>query len=365
VAGHRAGGPVDRLEWVIGQYRTRYWDFTVKHFHERLREEHGFPLGYTWTKRVLHRAGLVTPARKRGAHRQRRPRRQLPGMMLFQDGSRHAWLAEQPPLDLIVTLDDATSDPRTWSGGYSAFLVEEEGTFSSFRGLAETIEGLGLFSSLYTDRGSHYFQTPKAGGQVAKEQPTQVGRALAQLGIDHIPSYSPEARGRMERVFGTLQQRLPPELRLAGITSIEAANRFLAERFVPDHNRRFAVAAAEPGTAFVPFAGNVTEILCIQEERQVGNDNCVRYQGITLQIPAQAHRHHFVKARVRVHAYADGPLALFHGPRCLARYRADGTCLDQNTHRPPHSARRPRPVDLWTTQGVAPNPSGPTTAADI
>jgi hypothetical protein len=200
---------------------------------------------------------------------------------------------------------------------------------------------------------------------VAKEQPTQVGRALAQLGIDHIPSYSPEARGRMERVFGTLQQRLPPELRLAGITSIEAANRFLAERFVPDHNRRFAVAAAEPGTAFVPFAGNVTEILCIQEERQVGNDNCVRYQGITLQIPAQAHRHHFVKARVRVHAYADGPLALFHGPRCLARYRADGTCLDQNTHRPPHSARRPRPVDLWTTQGVAPNPTGPTTAADI
>jgi len=321
VSGRRVA--VDRIEWVLEQYRTRYFDFTVKHFHDRLCEEHGFELSYTWVKDRLHEAGLVRPAPKRSAHRKKRPRRPLPGMMLFQDGSRHAWLAGRPPLDLIVTLDDATSEI------YSAFLVEEEGTFSSFRGLGEVIARHGLFSSLYTDRGSHYFFTPKAGEKVAKDQPTQVGQALQQLGIEHIASYSPEGRGRMERVFDTLQKRLTPELRLAGITTIEAANRFLAERFVADHNRRFAVTAAEPGSAFVPFVGELGEILCVKEERVVGNDNCVRYEGRVLQIPAQRHRHHFVKARVRVHAYENGTLAIFHGPRCLARYGGDGSLIDQ------------------------------------
>jgi transposase len=311
----------DRIEWVLEQYRTRYFDFTVKHFHERLVAEHKFELGYTWTKRVLQSAGLVRRASRRSAHRKKRPRRPLPGMLLFQDGSPHAWLDGQPALDLIVTMDDATSEI------YSAFLVAEEGTHSSFRGLAEVIGRHGLFSSLYTDRGSHYFHTPKAGQKVAKAQRTQVGRALAQLGIEHIPSYSPEARGRMERLFGTLQGRLPQELRVAGITSIEAANRFLAERLVPDHNARFAVAAAEAGSAFVPFAGDLGEILCAHEERVVGNDNCVRYGGLALQIPAQRHRHHFVKVKVRVHAYADGRLAVFHGPRCLARFAACGRLL--------------------------------------
>jgi transposase len=320
-AGRRV--PVDRIEWVLDQYRTRYWDFTAKHFHERLVAEHKFELGYTWTKRVLQEAGLVKRAPKRSAHRKKRPRRPLPGMLLFQDGSTHGWLSGRPPLDLVVTLDDATSEI------YSAFLVEEEGTSSSFRGLAEVIARRGLFCSLYTDRGSHYFLTPKAGGKVAKDQPTEVGRALRQLGIEHIPSYSPEARGRMERVFGTLQQRLPQELRLAEITTVEAANRFLAERFIPAHNRRFAVAAAEPGSAFVPFAGDLAEILCVQAERVVGNDNCVRYDGRSLQIPAQRHRHHFVKARVRVHAYGDGTLAVFHGPRRLARYQADGRLISE------------------------------------
>jgi transposase len=320
VSGRRV--PVDRIEWLLEQYRTRYFDFTVKHFHERLRAEHKFELGYSWTKRILQDAGLVKQAPKRSAHRKRRPRRPLPGMMLFQDGSTHAWLGGRPPLDLIVTLDDATSEL------YSAFLVEEEGTFSSLRGLAEVIGRHGLFCSLYTDRGSHYFVTPKAGGKVAREQPTQVGRALQQLGIEHIPSYSPEARGRMERAFGTLQNRLPQELRLAGISSIAAANRFLAKRFVADHNARFAVAAAEPGSAFVLYPGDLAEVLCVQLERVVGNDNCVRYDGRCLQIPPQRHRHHFVKVKVRVHAYEDGRLAVFHGPRCLARYQPDGRLAD-------------------------------------
>lgn len=320
VSGRRVA--VDRIEWLLEQYRTRYFDFTVKHFHERLRAEHKFELGYSWTKRILQDAGLVKRAPKRSAHRKKRPRRPLPGMMLFQDGSTHTWLAGRPALDLIVTLDDATSEL------YSAFLVEEEGTFSSLRGLTEVIGRHGLFCSLYTDRGSHYFVTPKAGGKVAREQPTQVGRALQQLGIEHIPSYSPEARGRMERVFGTLQKRLPQELRLAGITTPAAANRFLAEAFVADHNARFAATAAEPGSAFVPYAGDLAEVLCMQVERVVGNDNCVRYEGRWLQIPPHRHRHHFVKVKVRVHAYEDGRLAVFHGPRCLARYQPDGHLAD-------------------------------------
>ena len=320
VSGRRVA--VDRIEWVLEQNRTRYFDFTAKHFHERLRAEHKFALGYSWTKRILQDAGLVKRAAKRSAHRKRRPRRPLPGMMLFQDGSTHAWLAGRPALDLIVTLDDATSEL------YSAFLVEEEGTFSSLRGLTEVIGRHGLFCSLYTDRGSHYFVTPKAGGKVAREQPTQVGRALEQLGIEHIPSYSPEARGRMERVFGTLQNRLPQELRLAGITTPAAANRFLAKHFLADHNARFAVTAAEPGSAFVPYAGDLAEVLCVQVERVVGNDNCVRYDGRCLQIPPHRHRHHFVKVKVRVHAYEDGRLAVFHGPRCLARYQPDGRLAD-------------------------------------
>ena len=312
--------PVDQIDWVLELYRTRYWDFTAKHFHEHLVRDHGFTLGYTWTKCRLQEAGLVKKAKRRGAHRKKRPRRPLPGMLLFQDASTHRWLVDPGrDLDLVATLDDATGEL------VSAFLVEEEGTFSSFRGLRETIERKGLFSSLYTDRGSHYFHTPEAGGKVDKTRLTQVGRALFQLGIEHIPAYSPEARGRMERLFGTLQGRLPQELRLAGVTGIEAADRFIAETFLPAFNARFAVPAAEEGSAFLPYVGRALEdILAVQEERQVQNDNCVRYKGRSLQIPEQAHRRHFVKATVRVHEYPDASLAVFHGPRRLARYDEKG-----------------------------------------
>jgi len=239
-------------------------------------------------------------------------------MMLHQDGSTHQWVPGQW-WDLIVTLDDATSEI------YSAFFVAEEGTMSSFSALSDVIAAKGLFCSLYTDRASHYWHTPEAGGKVDKDNPTQVGRALSQLGIELIPAYSPEARGRSERMFGTLQGRLPQELRLAGIDTMAEANRFLAQSFLPEHNARFARPAEDAGSAFVPFTGNLEDILCVREERVVGKDNTVRFLGRCLQIPADRHRHHYVKARVRVHAYPDGALAVFHGPRCLARYDADGT----------------------------------------
>jgi hypothetical protein len=243
------GAPVDRIEFVVEQYRTRYWDFTIKHFHEALQAEHGFALSYTWTKAVLQSRGLVAIAPRRSTHRKKRPRRPLPGMMLFQDGSPHAWLADQAPLDLIVTLDDATS------AIYSIFLIEEEGTASSFRGLHEVISEHGLFSSFYTDRGSHYFTTPKAGGKNLPSPRRGSGGPWPSCGSS---TSRPEARDRMERVFGTLQQRLPPLLRLDGITTLEAANRYLAGTYlaspIPDGSSSFPrkwesrAASSKPGS---------------------------------------------------------------------------------------------------------------------
>jgi hypothetical protein len=305
-------------------YREEFADFTVKHFHEEITKRHGYTLGYTVTRLSLQAAGLVTPATRRGKHRKKRPRRPMVGMMLFQDGSSHRWIgALGHDLDLVVTLDDATGCI------YSAILVDQEGTMSSFLGLGETIAAKGLFGSLYTDRGSHYFHTPKAGEKVDKTHLTQVGRALKQLGIRHIPSYSPEARGRMERVFGTLQQRLPPELRRADMRSKEAANVYLRDGFVPAYNERFGKPAEEAASAFVAYTGPpLREVLCVQEDRQVGRDNCVSWQRASLQIPLQRHRHHYVRATVQVRQYPDATLALFDGPRCLARYGADGTLAD-------------------------------------
>jgi transposase len=319
--GRRSGRAVPRVaaSEVERLFRERYRGFTVKHFHEHLRRSHGFAWGYTWTKSFLQSRGLVAKAPRRGAHRRKRPRRPMVGMMLHQDGSRHAWLSGLAPLDLVVTLADATS------AIYSAILVAEEGTASTFAGLAETIAVHGLPCALYTDRGSHYFYTPEAGGKVARDVPTQVGRALAQLGIEHIAAYSPEARGRCERAFRTLQDRLPKELALAGITDdLAAANRFLRETYLPAHNARFAVAPAENGSAFVPVAeAQWRDVLCVQEERVVAPDNTVAWRGARLQIPPHPARAHFVRAKVRVHEYGDGELALFHGPRCLVRWPPD------------------------------------------
>jgi transposase len=323
ISPHRV--PADEVEAVLALYRSRYVGWTVQHFHERLVEKHGVTRSYGWTRSVLHASGLVRPALKRSAHRKKRPRRPVPGMMLHQDGSRHLWLpALEASVDLIVTMDDATSEI------YSAFLVEEEGTDSSFRGLLDVFVSRGLACSLYTDRGSHYFHTPEAGGKVDKRHLTQLGRALAQLGVEHIPAYSPEARGRSERMFSTLQGRLVHELADAGMTTIAAANRFLAEDYLPRHNARFMAEASEAGSAFVAVNGvDLAEILCHQHERVVGRDNTVRYEGLVLQIPASSWRHHFVKAAVRVHRYPNGCLAIFHGPRCIGRYDARGV-LQEN-----------------------------------
>jgi hypothetical protein len=312
--------PVRDRRLMLDLYRDCYRGWNVKHFHEHLVRDHNFRWGYTWVKTQLHAAGLVERAKRRGAHRRKRERKPCEGMMLHQDGSRAAWLMGQPPLDLIVTMDDATSTI------YSGLLVEEEGTASTFMALLDVFSTHGLPSSFYTDRGSHYFFTPKAGEAVDKERLTQVGRALDRLGIEHIPAYSPEARGRSERMFGTLQDRLPKELKLAGIADIDSANRFIREVYLPAHNARFARPAAVTESAFVAMRDptGLVDILCVEEERVVARDNTVAYAGLRLQLPQSRLRAHYVKARVKLHQYPNGALAVFHGPRLLARYDASG-----------------------------------------
>ncbi len=315
--------PVDEVMRLVTLYQSRHDGWNVKHFHAWYRKDSAGTRSYSWVKKVLQQANAVPRAKGKGKHRRKRERRPLPGMLVHQDGSRYAWVVGVQ-WDLIVTLDDATGEHT------SMFFVEEEGTLSSLHGIGQTIAAKGLFCSFYTDRGSHYFHTPEAGGKVDKANPTQVGRALAQLGIEHIAAYSPQARGRSERAFATHQDRLPKELALAGITERAAANRYLQGIYMPAHNAEFAVPAAHPGTAYVPFIdAGLPDILCEQFERVVGNDNCVSFEAMKLQIPSGPQRPHYVKTRVRVHRYVDGSLALFHGPRRLDVYTQEGQSMTQ------------------------------------
>jgi transposase len=309
--------PVDEVMAVAEQYTSHYRGWTVKHFYSKYRKAEG-QRSYSWVKKTLQSRGLVPKVSRRGVHRKHRERSPLPGMMLHQDGSTHEWVPGKK-WDLIVTMDDATNEH------YSMFFVDEEGTVSSFQGVREVIVQRGLFSSLYTDRGSHYWFTPKEGGKVSKTQLTQFGRAMNHLGIQMIAAYSPEARGRSERAFLTHQDRLPKELALEGITDMDAANRYLAQEYKPSFNAEFMQPSPEEGSAFVPWIGtNLNDILCHQEERTVNADNCVSVDGYKLQIPPNKYRCHYVRVRVMLHRYGDGSLAIFHGPRKLADYDRQG-----------------------------------------
>lgn len=313
--------PVDEVVRLEALYQERYDGWNVRHFHQFYRDRHEGRRSYTWVKNRLQKAGLVKRAKARGKHRRKRDPAPLAGMLLHQDGSTHQWVPDHY-WDLVVTMDDATNEH------YSMRFVDQEGTASSLQGVRDVLERHGLFCSLYTDRGSHYWYTPEAGGKVDKANPTQFGRAMAQLGIEMIPAYSPEARGRSERAFGTHQDRLVKELAAAGITTMSAANRYLEDVYRPAFNRSFARVAREPGSAFVALMNvNLEAILCEQHVRTVGRDNCVTFGRLKLQIPADRHRMHFVKAKVRVHRRPDGELAVFHGPRKLADYTSDGALI--------------------------------------
>ena len=311
--------PMAVLERVLELYREKYFDFNLRHFHEKLASEHRIGLSYSWVKGVLQGAGLVARGRKRGVHRKRRLRRPLPGMLLHIDGSRHQWFQDERWYDLIVILDDATSEI------YYAQLVEEESTVTVMVGLREVIERKGVFCALYSDRGSHFWLTPKVGGKVDPHRLTQVGRALREVGIRMIPAYSPQARGRSERSFGTWQGRLPQELRLHKIASLEAANVFLREHYIAEFNRHFQVAAAQRGSAFLACRRRDLDLVfSLQFERAVNRDNTVSFQNLSLQIEAVRWRATLAGCQVMVHQHLDGTLSLTHGPHLLGRYTAEG-----------------------------------------
>jgi len=330
-AAHNAA-PVDEVFALAELYSNRYQGYSSAHFYDKYKQYHLGKRSYNWVRLTLQKQGLVSKCKKKGTHLRKRPRQPMPGMMLHQDASTHQWI-DNVYWDLVVTMDDATSEL------YSAFFVEQEGTWSSFYGVKEVIETKGLFCSFYTDRGSHYWVTDKVGGRVNKVALTQFGRSMKQLGIEMIAAYSPEARGRSERMFGTLQGRLPLELQAAGITTIKEANRFLKDVFLPEFNRRFSVEPQIAKSAFIPWIeGNIAldDILCIQDKRKVNNDNTISYKGRTLQIPGDEYRYSYRKTTVRVNEYLDGSIAIFHGPRKLVEFSAKAVEKEQV-------------VDLWTS----------------
>jgi transposase len=315
--------PMADAERVLTLYREQYFDFNVRHFHEKLRDEHGITLSYTWVKNALQEAGLVGKAKKRGRHHKRRPRRPLPGMMLHIDGSTHAWLGpEHARFDLVTVMDDATSEI------YYARFVEQESTFSVMAALRSVVQTQGVFCSLYSDRASHFVFTPAGAIKPDRSVRTQVGRALEQLGIELIYANSPQARGRCERSYGTLQGRLPQELRAAGIHTIDDANRFLTG-YLLKHNQQFTIVAAESGTAFVPYAGNdLDKVFSKHHERVIGNDNVVILGKVKFQIERQTFRFSMAKCRVLVCELLDDTIAVYYGPNRLGRYQADGRVLE-------------------------------------
>lgn len=324
--------PLNELETILSLYRDKYMGFNVTHFWEHLRESHGIKRGYTFVKCALQTAGLVAKTKVRGKHRRRRPRKPLVGMMLHLDGSPHPWIPDLPDtfFDLLVLMDDADSKI------YDMELFDEEGTMECMSAIKNCVEKYGIFCSLYTDRAGHFFFTPTAGGKVNENNLTQVGRALTELGIVPIPAYSPQARGRGERMNETLQGRLPNEFKLHGIKTKEDANRFLKEVYMPRHNKRFTVKPEQEGSAFLPVAPHVDLdlIFCVKEPRVVGQDNTVSFNRRILQIDKSPLRISFAKCRVMVHEHINGSLSITFGPHVVGRYDAHGKTLPIHSNPP-------------------------------
>lgn len=330
---------METVEEVIRLYREEYFDFNVSHFHERLREKHSIDVSYTWTKRLLQGAGLVAKQSTRKRHLKRRERRPLPGMLLHIDGSRHQWFQDERWFDLLVILDDATSEI------YYAQMVEAESTRSVMAGIRAVIEQEGVFCALYSDRASHFFVTPKAGEPVDRQALTQVGRALRELGIQLIPAYSPQARGRSERSFRTWQGRLPQELRVRSITDRNQANQFLENEYISEFNRRFSIEAKLEGTAFVPCVRNdLDRIFAIQTERIVNRDNTVKYKSLLLQIERQTWRSSLTGSRVMVYQHFDETISLGFGAHTVGRYTRDGNPITEQMEKPKGKKQTPAPA---------------------
>ena len=327
------------IELLCRLKRDLYPDFSLRHFYEHISEKHGVKVSYNWLRLMLQEAGIVEREPARGKYRRRRERRPLTGMLVHLDASTHEWISGLPRQDLVVALDDA--DGRIL---YARFFPQE-GTVSTFAALESMLRNYGRFCELYTDRGSHFCQSGPA-GEVAEEQHGQVSQALRALGIKQILARSPQARGRSERAFGTIQGRLPQELRHQGITDYGAANRYLEQQFAPDFNRRFTVKPAQPESAFVKLAGIELElVLSSKHERIVRNDNTITFKNLILQLPTTRHRSHFVRCPITVHQFANGTLGISYQGRLLARYDASGGPLQPN----PNKERAARTQRLAST----------------
>ena len=306
------------IELLCRLKREVYPDFSLQHFYEHVTEQHGIQVSYNWLRLMLQEAGIVEREPARGKYRRRRERRPMTGMLVHLDASTHEWIRGLPMQDLVVALDDA--DGRILYAGF----FPQEGTASTFTALESIVRNYGRFCELYTDRGSHFCQSGPA-GEVSEEQHGQVSQALRALGIHQILARSPQARGRSERAFGTIQGRLPQELRHRGITDYEAANRYLEQHFIADFNRRFTVKPAQPESAFVKLGGIELElVLSSKHERVVRNDNTITFKNLILQLPSTRYRIHFVRCPVTVHQFSNGTLGISYQGRLLARYDGAG-----------------------------------------
>lgn len=304
------------LERVLRLYREKYFDFNISHFYDKLRNHHNITLSYNWVRLALQGAKLVKKRTRRDKHRKRRPRKPLIGMMLHMDGSPYDWFGDGIDYDIVALSDDANNRL------YDIEIVPEEDSRTCMSLLKNTVEKHGIFCSLYTDRASHFFLTKKAGETVAKDHLTQVGRALAELGIKQIPSYSPQARGRSERLNETLQGRIPQELRLRKIKTLKEANKYLKTEYLKEHNKRFNVKPEEQGTAFVklPKDTGLDRIFCFKHERTVNNDNTISFNNRVFQIGPSQLRISFAKCKVTLYEYLDSSIAIGYGPHILGYY---------------------------------------------
>jgi transposase len=347
VMDQRGGRPRRRrikagtIELLCRLKRDVYPDFSLRHFYEHVTERHGVKVSYNWLRLMLQEAGVVEREPARGKYRRQRERRPMVGMLVHLDASTHEWISGLPMQDLVVALDDA--DGRIL---YARFFPQE-GTASSFAALESVVHHYGRFCELYTDRGSHFCQSGPA-GEMATEQHGQVSQALRALGIHQILARSPQARGRSERAFGTIQGRLPQELRYHGISDYAAANRYLEQHFIADFNRRFTVKPAQPESAFVKLAGVELElVLSSKHERIVRNDNTVTFRNLTLQLPSTRQRIHFVRCPVIVHQFSNGHLGVSYQGRLLARYDSAGQPLQ-----PSPDKERAASAQRWASQAV-------------
>lgn len=347
---HRA--PPGEVERVLRLYRDRYAGFNVRHFHEIVQREHGVTLSYSFVKQALQAGGFVKKRRARGRHRRRREPRACFGELLHIDGSPHAWFALAPDhrATLLAMPDDATNRVL-----YAQFWPAET-TVAVMTALREVITTYGLPMALYSDRAGWAFRTPTAKGPVDKHRLTQVGRALAHLGVEHIPAYSPQARGRSERLNRTFQDRLVNELRVAGITALSAGNRYLREVFLPRHNATFSHPPRDPESAWVALGDvDLEQILCHQETRTVGQDNTVTLDRVVLQLAPQPGRRTCAGLEVVVRRHLDGRHAIWRGPQRLGLFTATGQPVDAVVPVERRRSRRPtRHLDRRPT-----TPAGP------